>query len=187
MSELTDEFSATVARYKADEGDVTLPMVVTKFSLLMRHKLGAIDEKRKAAQALFECGVGMITREMDKPANGRTIIPNNVSETAEKIFSLLATEEMKDYIPIRAPAMLADVSLTCLRKAEGLKDEDFVDSEGRIDRADMTNYKTKMSDMAATALEFADNYRSLIDSSASNIKTSRAITAAKTFVIKSPS
>lgn len=113
FTQLSEEFNATAKAYI--DGDVSVELLTTKYSVLMSHKAKEPEEKRQLVTTMYECGLKWLAA---LSAPGASVDhQTTINMTAH--FSRLVDDDSIHFIPPAAPEQLTDVALDILRRAEG--------------------------------------------------------------------
>lgn len=163
--ELSDEFNATVQNYL--RSDVTVDLLLTKYSILLRHKAEEPADRQALADALYTCGAKWLSH-IAEPSSGSLYMMPTQEMT---LFSRITAEDSLPFVPARAPAELTDIALELLRRAEGPKGGDS-ESRGYLVR------------LANQTLGFADTIRAAHEKMASEVATSQDIAPGKKIALK---
>jgi hypothetical protein len=180
---LSEEFQASALAYNGKADSVTLPMLLTKYAVLQRHQLTDPLEKDSIAATLFGCGLEMM-QAVARKGPARLYIDDDMPNAIGSIFSLLLEPESANNLPSRAPTMLAQVTLELLRNAEAAQDSDFLDHDKRPDYSAYCEYRSKVPQLAALALSFADKFKTAIEKSNANVTTGGPVTTSKPLQLK---
>lgn len=162
---LSDEFNATAKAYV--EGDVSVDLLTTKYSVLMAHKAQTLEERQQLVESLYDCGLKWLNR-LAEPGNSVEHVTTLAMLT---LFSRLTEEDGIALIPRAAPEQLTDASLDLLRRAES------PNSGGVTQRSNLVK-------LAAQTLAAADKIKAAHDLMLANVATSQDITPSKKISLK---
>lgn len=173
---LSDEFAASAQKYDQESEDAVQKLLLTKFAILMRHKLTEGADKDAAAAALFDCGIKYVADValQEKP----TAIRDDIVGRIKPVFAALMSPECAQHIPSRAASELATTALDVARKGEAAVWQDF------SDWSQLTSFQGTTAALAGMLLYFADQMKETIDRRNENVTTSAPITASKPISLK---
>lgn len=112
FTQLSEEFNATAKAYI--DGDVSVDLLTTKYSVLMAHKAKEPEEKRALVRAMYDCGL----KWLSALASGNAV-DHQTTSNMTLLFTRLTDDDSINFVPPSAPEQLTDVALDLLRRAEG--------------------------------------------------------------------
>jgi hypothetical protein len=164
FNKLSEEFNATAKAYI--DGDVSIELLTTKYSVLIAHKATSPQEKRELVTTMYNCGLKWL--EAQAKAGNAVDHQTTISMTAH--FTRLTDEDSINFIPSAAPEQLTDVALDLLRRAES-------PSGGG------SSMKAYIVKLAGQTLAAADKIKAA-HTALADITTSQDITPSKTLTLK---
>ena len=173
--ELSDAFNEAAKSFPRSEDNPDI--LLTRYSLLLRHKAETDEDRMQIVNTLYECGLQML-RKFTGP-RGSTTVYDDTTTNAEAVFAQLSGPESLRCIPDGAPQAMADISFDLLAKAEAANSDHFP-TYTRFNA-----YKAHMTSLAKLALKCADTFSAAIAERTVDIKTSKNIPLARRIVLKS--
>ena len=176
---LAKEFNETARKFP-DDSNVTLKLLLAKYTALLNFKAETDADKTELAAALFDCGLRLLKNATGEPSHGATYTPGEVAypetgkDGARGIFSRLAASDSIGALPKRAPGELAEAALAILRKAEGVTHSQL--------GAQKTSYNASLTALAELALDYAAKFAE--PQEAPNVSISHNISASKPITFK---
>jgi hypothetical protein len=164
FTQLSEEFNATAKTYI--EGDISVDLLTTKYSVLMSHKAKSPEEKQELATALYNCGL----KWLSTLAVAGAAVDHQTTINMTSLFTRLTEDDSINFIPPAAPDQLTDVALDLLRRAES--------SAGG--GSSTKGYVVKL---AGQTLAAADKIKAA-HLAATDVTTSQDITPSKTITLK---
>lgn len=112
FTQLSEEFNATAKAYI--EGDISIDLLTTKYSVLISHKAKSPEEKQELATSFYNCGL-MWLSTLAAPG---VSVDHQTTVNMTSLFTRLTDDDSIHFIPPAAPEQLTDAALDLLRRAE---------------------------------------------------------------------